>query len=273
MKNLFLLFFIPVVSACDAQSSHRYISETGNTVNTRFTLPEGFKRTSENSGSFAYYLRHFPLKPHGAEVYYFDGRKKANRVHEAVLDIDVGTKDLQQCADAVMRLRGEYLFKTGQKNRIAFHFTNGFRAAYAEWSKGKRMKVEGNKTYWVKSASPDTGYASFRKYMDLIFMYAGTRSLEKEMKPVLKPSEIQIGDVFIQGGSPGHAVIVMDKAVHGQTGEILFLLAQSYMPAQSIHILKNPVDSNRSPWYALPSDVKLITPEWTFLVTDLKRFE
>ena len=44
-------------------------------------------------------------------------------------------------------------------------------------------------------------------------------------------SEMQIGDVFIRGGSPGHCVIVVDMAVHQETGEKLFMLAQSYMPA------------------------------------------
>ena len=43
--------------------------------------------------------------------------------------------------------------------------------------------------------------------MQWIFMYAGTLSLSKEMQPI-SINNMQIGDVFIQGGSPGHAMII-----------------------------------------------------------------
>jgi len=93
------------------------------------------------------------------------------------------------------------------------------------------------------------------------------------MKKVTDDS-LQPGDVYIQGGSPGHAVIVVDAAVNARTGETFFILAQSYMPAQEIHILKNQNEVLISPWYRLnPSALLLNTPEWTFKTDDLMRFE
>ena len=108
--------------------------------------------------------------------------------------------------------------------------------------------------------------------MEWVFMYAGTLSLSNELQPKALV-EIEIGDVFIKGGSPGHAVLVVDIAENEHTGEIAFLLAQSYMPAQQIHILKNPSNPSISPWYIL-SDIKqeLITPEWRFAKDALKGF-
>jgi hypothetical protein len=107
--------------------------------------------------------------------------------------------------------------------------------------------------------------------MDIIFSYAGTLSLAKELKPV-SMKDIQIGDVFIQGGSPGHAVVVIDMVENKDTGERRFLLAQSYMPAQEIHVLKNMANADGSPWYSNFLEGDVSTPEWGFRVEDLKRF-
>ncbi len=254
------------------QTQNALINPEGSKIVTRIQTPEGFERVGVQEHSFAHYLRNFSLKPHNSKVHYYDGRVKDNRnIYTAVLDIDVGKKDLQQCADAVMRLRAEHLYQQKKYEQIHFNFTNGFRVDYTEWAKGKRMKVNGNKTNWVQKAAPDNSYPSFRKYMDLIFMYAGTLSLAKELKKVAV-ADLQIGDVFIQGGSPGHAVIVLDLAENKATGEKLFLLAQSYMPAQEIQLLQNPKNKSLSPWYSLNFGETLYTPEWTFTKNDLKRF-
>ena len=158
-----------------------------------------------------------------------------------VVDLDVGTRDLQQCADAVIRLRAEYLYQEQRYEEIHFNFTNGFNAEYAKWREGYRIKVEGNSVSWIKSSNPSQSYEDFRKYLDLVFAYAGTLSLAQELT-LVQVAEMEIGDVFIQGGSPGHCVIVVDMAEHNETGEKLF------MPAQEIHILKNGRDSSISPW-------------------------
>jgi len=112
----------------------------------------------------------------------------------------------------------------------------------------------------------------FRKYLEVVFNYAGSASLSKELNVVKNISNIEIGDIFIQGGFPGHAVIVVDMAVSKTSGEKVFLIAQSYMPAQDIQILKNPNDEKLSPWYSSKIVDKLITPEWTFEKKNLKRF-
>lgn len=85
--------------------------------------------------------------------------------------------------------------------------------------------------------------------------------------------DMQPGDVFIKGGSPGHAVIVVDMATDVKTGKKMFMLAQSYMPAQEIQVLKNPNNSLLSPWYSLDFGDNLETPEWDFTSKELKRFQ
>jgi len=54
--------------------------------------------------------------------------------------------------------------------------------------------------------------------------------------------------------------------------EKIFMLAQSYMPAQDIHILKNPNDTEISPWYKATNLEELATPEWAFNKGNIKRF-
>lgn len=240
----------------------------GNTVATRFAPPPGFSRKAAPAGSFAAYLRNLPLKPAGSRVHLYDGREKRADVYAAVVDLDIGSRDLQQCADAVMRLRAEWLWQAGRRDEISFRFSDGFRADWSRWSRGNRIGVRGNAAYWTGGGAPDSSYASFRRYLDVVFTYAGTLSLAAQLH-AQPPQSLAIGDVFIHGGSPGHAVIVVDVAENA-AGEKRFLLAQSYMPAQDIQVLKNEANSDGSPWYTLPAGPLLETPEWEFKATELK---
>jgi len=243
----------------------------GNTVESRFKPPIGYKRIKA-SNSYHTYLRNLPLKQRGSSVLYYNGGTKSNNnVYAAVVDLPIGKRNLHQCADAVMRLRAEHLWKTKQYNKIHFKYTNGFNVPYSKWRQGYRVQVKGNKCTWVKTASPSDTYKTYWKYMESIFNYAGTMSLSKELKKTNKDS-MQIGDVFIQGGFPGHAIVVIDMATNKE-GKKIFMLAQSYMPAQELQVLVNPNNSNKSPWYDLDFGTNLNTPEWTFSSRDLKRFE
>ena len=220
--------------------------------------------------SFAAWLRRLPLLPSDARVYLFDGRLKGNQnAHMAVVDMDVGTRNLQQCADAVMRLRAEYLLFSQREQEIAFHATSGDLLAWSRWRRGERPEVHGNRVLWRDGGRADGAYGSFRRYLNFVFAYAGSASLAAELETVSDPLTIQAGDVFIQGGFPGHAVLVVDVA-HNTAGESRFLLAQSYMPAQQVHILRNP--GGDGPWYAARAQGELITPEWRFRYSDLRRF-
>lgn len=247
------------------------VEEPRNSIFSRFAPPDGFQRLKVEPNSYAHYLRNLPLKAPDAQVHLYNGALKGNQyAHAAVVDLAIGRKDLHQCADAVMRLRAEYLWYQKRYDDIHFNLTNGHQIDYTEWMQGQRIKLDGNKTSWYQATQPSNDYDTFWDYMELIFMYAGTHSLSKELKstPI---TELQIGDVLIQGGFPGHAVVVVDMC-QDDTGNQLFMLAQSYMPAQELHILNNPKDKSLSPWYELTRDGDIITPEWRFGVGDLKRF-
>ncbi len=245
-----------------------------NTIKDRFPVPLGYERTKETKNSFEDYLRSLPLKPSGLLVKYYNGNTKLNNnIYGAVVDLPIGNKDLHQCADAVMRLRADYFYAQKQYDKIHFNFTNGFKIDYSKWRQGYRIAVKGNKTSWVKTAKASDSQQEYWKYLEMVFNYAGTASLAKEMKPITV-SEIQIGDVYIKGGFPGHAVIVVDMAVNPKNNQKIILLAQSYMPAQELQILLNPSISsnNKVCWYSVNNSSTLETPEWTFKASELKRF-
>ena len=246
------------------------IDSKGISISERFLPPKGYKRVVAKEGSFKNYLQNFKLKPDGTKVYLFNGKEKKEKVYAAVMDIDVGKKDLQQCADAIMRLRAEYLFNIGKKDKISFRLTNGFKMDFKKWANGYRLMVKGNNCSWYRSHKPLSDHKTLKDYLETVFIYAGSHSLEKQTKKRSFKSA-KIGDIFIEGGFPGHAVIIVDMAAN-KKGEKIVLLAQSYMPAQDIHILKNLEDGNIGPWYKLSGNT-INTPEWKFKASDLRGFK
>lgn len=247
--------------------------DPGQSIESRIPAPEGFERMTLSTGCFGDWLRHLPLKAGTPEVMLYNGQKKANQAaHIAVLDIDVGDRDLQQCADAVIRLRAEYLFARQRLENIHFRFSSGDVLDFLKWCEGMRPLVTGDRVQWVKSPPSDWSHSEFRKYLDTVFQYAGSSSLSQELETVKDIKGLKIGDVFIKGGFPGHAVLVVDMACDPRTGRKVFLLAQSFMPAQDIHVLKNLKDAKLSPWYDVDFGAVLHTPEWVFARNDLKRF-
>ncbi len=256
---------------CISTSYSQELNSNTRTIKS-ISVPSGFERVKSQPNSFGEYLQKLPLKEEGARVYYYHGGVKENfGQYIEVIDLEIGNKDLHQCADAVIRLRAEYLWRTKQYDDIQFNFTNGHRIKYSRWMNGERIKVQGNKSSWYKSQDPNNDYNSFWEYLEEIFMYAGTYSLNKELKSKdLK--NMEIGDVLIQGGFPGHAMIIVDMAIHKSSGQKVFLLAQSYMPAQQTHIVTNPTNPDLNPWYELNSENSISTPEWHFSVNDLKSF-
>lgn len=240
---------------------------------TDIAVPQGFERTANDSASFAYWLRQLPLKPDTARIHLYDGRlKQYQSANYRVLDLPIGHRDLQQCADAVIRLRSDYLFDHGRWRDIAFNFTSGDRTGFEQWANGWRPSVNGNDVTWHQSHPIDSSRDVYGEYLETVFMYAGSYSLKKEMHEVANIHSIQIGDCFIQGGFPGHVVIVVDMAVDTLSGEKLVLLAQGFTPAQDIHVIRNFDDDHLNPWYAVGRGERLVTPEWTFEWSDLRRF-
>ena len=244
----------------------------GSTLESRFLVPAGYKRLEKPAGSLQGYLRQYSMKPDKSPVLLYNGKeKKRQDVHAAVFAMPLVAGDLQQCADSVIRMYGEYLWSVRAYDAIAFHLTNGFLMDYPSWRAGKRLLVDNNHVSWVKKAAYDDSNESFLKYLRQVMVYAGTLSLEKECTAV-DLSQVLAGDLLIRGGSPGHCVMVVDVA-EDEFGNRCFLLAQGYMPAQEFHVLNNPLHA-ADPWY-YSKEIKdtVTTPEYSFPIDSIKRWK
>jgi len=260
----------------DAEAAPAYSWLEGDAISTvaeSIPVPDGFLRVAVAPGSFGEWLRHLPLKPADSGVVLHDGRPVADHgTVAAVVDIDVGRSDLQQCADAVMRLRAEYLFSRRLTGLIGFELYSGERYRFEAYAGGLTPVPTGERIAWRSGPPQDRSHASLRRWLDIVFGFASTRSLAHELRPVDGMADAAIGDVFIHPGSPGHAVIIVDLAVDPTDGRKLALLAQSSTPARDVHILRNSGDPRLGTWFSLAEGRPLVTPGRVFAPNELRRF-
>ena len=236
------------------------------------SLPQGFNYVEDGDSVYSNWLLDLKLRK-SKTVYLYNGKLKANQdVQYGVLNIDIGKKDLIQCADAAMKLRADYLFEKHLYDQIKFLTTSGNEISFENWLKGMRWKVEGAKLVPYNIHKDESNIQKeYNSFMEFVFYYCGTYSLSKQLKAVNDTRSLQPGDIFVYGGFPGHAVTVMAVAKN-QAGKKIFLLSQGYMPAQDIHILKNYANTDLSPWYGVPDIFPLYTPQWQFDIGSLKRW-
>lgn len=215
--------------------------------------PREYERMESIDRGYSQYLRSLPLKGRGAKVQlYTGGDAWFQTLNYAVVDLPL-LSNAEQCADACMRLRAEYLYRTRQYGRIHFQNVNGKTMHYSGGSSRK----------------------AFEQYLRNLYGVASTFSLSREMK--IRPlKDMQPGDVFVfpapTGLVYGHAIMVVDVAVN-KNGKKAFLLAEGSTPAQEIHVIRNLWNPIRSPWFILDEDAdKLMLSIFQFEATDLRHF-
>jgi len=191
--------------------------------------PTGYERIEGNDPAYTDYLRSLPLKEKGTPVNYYNG-EKANyqELSYAVVNMPLISND-EQCADVCMRLRSEYLFKTGQYSKI--HFTD---------VNGKTMRYQGG-----------SSRKSLERYLRNVYARSSTYSMDRELE--VRPfGDVQPGDVFVYPAhgnkEVGHAIMVADVARNPRNGKCAILLVEGNMPARDIHVLNNMINPITAPW-------------------------
>jgi hypothetical protein len=239
----------------------------------RFAAPPGFTRVAVEKGTFAAFLRTLPLLPDGAPVVDYQGQRLHSNGHHpniaAVADLDIGTKDLQHCADVIIRLHAEYKYSAGERD-LRYRAVSGVPMTYKGYVAGERAVPAGTNIEMKRVAGPKKDeHAVLRAWLDDVFAYAGTASVERDGAKVAA-SDLRAGDFFVMSGSPfGHAVLVLDVA-KDEKGRVALLLGQGYMPAQSFQVLR---PNEKSAWFLIePGATMVDTPFWKpFPMTSLRR--
>jgi hypothetical protein len=199
----------------------------GATVGEAFPPPDGASRV-EVTG-FGATLRQLEVRDADVPVRTHDGRRVPHRAR--VVELPMVRGDLQQCADSVIRLRASWLKDTGQP--VMFHATSGDPIPWARWVAGERPYAEGRGLRWRKGTT-----GGWESYLRAVFTWAGTLSLEA-YDTIPATDAPRPGDLLVKGGSPGHAVVLLDVARHDD-GRTWVLVGEGYMPAQDFHVELGP---------------------------------
>jgi Domain of unknown function (4846) len=244
-------------------------------ISKRIPTPKGYKRVILKKRSYQYYLRHLPLLPPGTKVKDYKGNVlHGSDVAAAVIDMDVGKRDLQQCMDTIQRVRGEYYWSVDKSSKVTFRFGSSIGYfGWAKWRRGFRPVRKGRRWKLVKKRSTSNSYKNFRRYLVYISAMTGTVNSTREKK-VKTLKDLKAGDYFVHPAPSaviyGHAVIIVDIAKNSK-GKVKALIAQGYTPAQDFHVITSP---GKKIWYDIDPKTIINTPLWPgFKWSDLRRFK
>lgn len=261
MRMLLFSFTTVVVIACQNE-----VVQPSRVLSAQ--KPSSIQRIEiADKNSWQYFLQHLAEKQ-GTIVDYRGREVDYQEKAFSLITYDVGKRDLQQCADALMRLRAEYLFARNRYKEIRFHFTNGTLFTFEAYANGLRPIPSGNSVRFITTQPVCYTHPHLRAYLDLVYAYAGTISLASELK---KANAFTIGTVVITPGSPGHCMIITDMATT-PTGDTLYKLVEGYTPAQSIYVLRNNSTPQLGYWHRLRNG-PISTASYTFQTYQLKTFE
>lgn len=259
-----------------AETPYARINDAGETIQQRINPPQGYSRTSAQTGSMAAYLRSYPLLESGSRVKLHTGESRTDAGEAAVMDVSLGEKNYEGPAGSMVRLLAEYFYSQSRYDDIEFTLGVQFAYDFNHWREGKVLQVDGNSIKWVSGGQSGDDGENFEKYLQTLFRHVSVDTMKKDMTLIENPdsNEIRTGDVFIGKDKNGKTIcaMVVDICQSDVSDARYMLLAQGGSPAQMLHIVENPGDAENSPWYDCGFSNELVTPDASYDIESRYRF-
>lgn len=198
-------------------------AEDSRPVEQALPLPPGLVRDPAEPDSFAHWIRNLPVKAANHAIRDWQGQEVLDQAFSyAIVDLDV--RRWQECADVAMRLWAEFLWGRGEASRIRFKLEGG----------GPNPRLGGLRS---------DQRATLDALLSHQYQWASSAVLKRDLAQV-PPAQVRPGDVVVlrrAGASQGHVFVILDVARNPSDGAAKVVLAHSNIPAQSFHVVPNPM--------------------------------
>jgi len=240
LKNFLLLLALPLLAFGQGPRSVKDIP-----------VPAGFKTVEYPASSYSRWLADRPLKTNNV-ILAHDGQIIAAGTDRvcAVLNLPLlFTGDLEQCADYAMRLWAEYHKDRSNLDQLYLFDYNGRRQYYK------------------------TSGLSYRKFLLRAFANSNSYSLKQGCAKV-DTGAIVPGDMVVQNerGGVGHVSVVLNVC-RDSTGQRLYLIGFSYMPAQEFHVEKALEGYGKEGWFTMEGYFRYLHDYMDLGTPVLRRFQ
>jgi len=215
-------------------------------------VPEGYERTAIPTGTFAASLRNLELAPDG-ELLAGDGKTLlCDEDKVAVTKIRPFDNQKDVGVDGIVRLWGDYLWNSGNRNRISFPLDNGQVATWKDWRDGLRPRKQGGRYIFTQITTPAAGYDTYQQFLSFAAEEMGAIALRRESRIVFDDSA-SVGDLIValRQETESRVGIILD-ACKEPRGERLFLIGTCGTPSTTLYIMRpySPVQGLNE-WFSL----------------------
>jgi len=212
--------------------------------------PEGYIIDQFPENSFSRFIQSLPLKD-GPVISDYTGKRVINPIYRVMAVVDLPllfNSDLEQCADFSMRIWADFHLKTGRMDSLYL------------------FNYDGKKQYFNKE------HDTYRTFLKRAFSVSNSHSLKMGCRKI-EPARLKPGDLIVQNddGGIGHVSMIMNSA-RRSTGEVLYLVGFSFMPAQEFHI-ENAMKYGTSGWFGAEGYVTFLKNHLDLGVPVFRRFE
>lgn len=274
LKRVAILVFLTIFGSplfSDLFHPLNLVKKFGDTIVERIDTPFKFSRIPAEKGSFADYIRNYPLKNSAEPLLLYNGNKKQNQeAHAAIFSLPLENRDLQNASGSIIALYAQYMYKMAMEDKISFHFTNGGENKWLDYKKNAaskrtvRTEIAGNLKKWTEYEKPADRNEIFKSYVRNVLAHTSILSMQIYDSEAVDFENLRIGDILMDMANHKHVCLVVDMCENSENGERAVLLAQGFSPAQEFHVIRNPKRIN-DPWYYIDDMiVPLETPEYTF---------